>query len=357
VGGVADERKALPAPPPIRLPLEWVERKLGRAVDSAEARRILESLAFGVTEAETRVFQVTVPSWRATKDVSIKDDLVEEIGRMVGYDSIAPAAPMIPTVPLPRNAERAFHREARGIFVDQGFTEVYNYSFLSEEDVCAFGLDPAAHVRVSNPIASDQALLRTSLLQGIWKNIRENSKRREEFRIFEIGLEIHRSAEGLPDEIPHLVAALYARHGDGEAGLFELKRAAECFLPGAIAKPAEPRPFEHPARAARVLWRGRTVGRLFELHPSLVGFGRAAVVDLDLRIVQSLGGAETKYTPIRRYPRARSIFRWSPAHANTPGTWKPPSFRSPARFSNPSSSSASTPARRSKKAAKASRSV
>jgi len=302
VGGVADEKREIPAPPPIRLPLEWVERKLGRAVDSAEARRILESLAFGVTEPEPRVFRVAVPSWRATKDVSIKDDLVEEIGRMVGYDSIAPAAPLFPATAPPRNPEREFHREARGIFVDQGFTEVYNYSFLSEEDVRAFGLDPAAHVRVSNPIASDQALMRTSLLPGIWKNIRENSKRREEFRIFEIGLEIHQRAGELPEETPHLVAALFSRHGDGEAGLFEAKRAAECFLPGAQAQPAEARPFEHPARAAHVLWRGETVGRLFELHPSLVECGRAAILDLDLRIVQTIGGAERKYAPIRRYP-------------------------------------------------------
>ena len=99
----------------------------------------------------------------------------------------------------------------RNIFVDQGFTEVYNYSFLSEEAVRAFGFDPAAHVRVTNPIASDQALMRTSLLPGIWRNITENAKHRESFRLFEIGLEIHKRHEGLPDEVPHLVAAIYDR--------------------------------------------------------------------------------------------------------------------------------------------------
>ena len=103
----------------------------------------------------------------------------------------------------------------RNLCIDHGFTEVYNYSFLSEESVRAFGFDPAAHMRVPNPIASDQELMRASLLPGIWRNVTENAKHRESFRIFEIGLEIHPRPEGLPDEIPHLVAALYDRQDGG----------------------------------------------------------------------------------------------------------------------------------------------
>jgi phenylalanyl-tRNA synthetase beta chain len=301
-GGMADEKRAMDAPPPIELPLDWLQSKLGRTIEAAEVRRILESLAFGVTEAKPGVFSVFVPSWRATKDISVKDDLVEEVGRMIGYDSITPQAPLVPSVVPPGNPERAFQHEVRNIFVDQGFTEVYNYSFLSEDTVRAFGLDPDAYLRVTNPIASDQALLRNSLLPGIWKNIQENSKHRENFRLFEIGHEIHKPYEGLPDEVPHLVAAMYDRNGDGAAGLFEIKRAAECLMPGASACPAEAAPYEHPARAAEILWKGERVGRIFELHPSLVETGRAAVLDLDLRIVRGLSAQEMKYTPIRRYP-------------------------------------------------------
>jgi phenylalanyl-tRNA synthetase beta chain len=265
-------------------------------------RGILERLEFGVAEPRPRVFSVTVPSWRATKDVGIKDDLVEEVGRMVGYDSITPRAPLIPSSVPPGNPGRKFQHEVRNVIVDQGFTEVYNYSFISEEAARAFGFDPAAHERVANPIASDQALMRTSLLPGMWKNIIENSKHRDAFRLFEIGLEIHKRGSGLPEEIPHLAAALYDRQGDGAAGLFEIKRAAECLMPGARACPAEARPFEHPARSAEIVWKGQTAGRLFELHPSLVESGRAAVLDLDLRVVESLSAGEIKYTAIRRYP-------------------------------------------------------
>jgi len=302
VGGVAESKRERPLPPPIDLPLDWLDRKLGRAVPAAEVRDILERLEFQVTEPEPRLFRVTVPSWRATKDISIKDDLVEEVGRMVGYVSIEPQAPLVPSRVPPANPTRKFQHEVRNIFVDQGFTEVYNYSFLSEEAVRAFGLDPADHVRVTNPIASDQALMRTSLLPGILRNVLENAKHRESVRLFEIGLEIHKSGAALPDEVAHLVAALYDRQGDGRTGIFEIKRAAECLLPGAEAIPAAARAFEHPARSADLRWREQIVGRIFELHPKLVESGRAAIGDLDLRVIEALSGAEVKFTPIRRYP-------------------------------------------------------
>jgi phenylalanyl-tRNA synthetase beta chain len=304
VGGLADQMRAMTAPPAIVLPLVWLERKLGRTIEPAQVRRILESLAFGVTETEPGVFVVTVPSWRATKDVAVKDDLVEEVGRMVGYDSIAPVAPLVPAAVPPGNPTRRFQHEVRSLFVDNGFTEVYNYSFLSEESVRAFGFDPAAHIRVTNPIASNQELMRSSLLPGIWKNVTDNARYRETFRLFEIGMEIHRREEGLPEEIPHLVAALYDRllHDANDGAIFELKRVAECLLPGARTVPTEARAYEHPARAAEIHWKSAVVGRLFELHPRFVENGRAAILDLDLRLVESLSADRTKYTPIRRYP-------------------------------------------------------
>jgi len=302
LGGVADQKKEFVPPPPIDLPLDWLAHKLGRAIDPSEVSRILERMAFGVTQTNRGVFTVTVPSWRATKDITIKDDLVEEVGRMVGYDSITPQAPLVSAAVPRENTGRRFQHEARQVFADQGFTESYNYSFLSEETVRVFGFDPAAHIRVANPIASDQALMRASLLPGLWRNVTENLKHRDAFRIFEIGLEIHKRSQGLPDEVPHLAAAIYERHGDGSPALFEIMRAAECLLPGAQACPAPPRSFEHPARAADLLWRGETAGRFFELHPSLLEAGRAAFLDLDLRVVERLSAADKKYTPIRRYP-------------------------------------------------------
>jgi phenylalanyl-tRNA synthetase beta chain len=302
VGGVADAKRDFASPPPITLPMDWLARKLGRAIEMPEVVRILESLAFDVTETSPQVLSVTVPSWRATRDISIKDDLVEEVGRMIGYGSIPIQPPALPVVPPRRNEERLFHREVRAALVELGFTEVYNYSFVNEEEVRALGLDPADHVKVTNPISSDQGLMRTSLLAGIRRNINQNVKQFDEFRLFEIGREIHRQPAGLPQEIPHLAAVVSARD-DGRAGLMELKRVAEHLMPGCEMVPAEPRSYEHPVRAAEVHWQGQATGRLFELHPSLVETGRAAVMDVDLAVLQALSAAgERRYVPIRRYP-------------------------------------------------------
>jgi len=302
-GGLVDEKRPLPEPPEVELSVGWVARKLGRDIAAAEIHDILQSLGFGVREVRSDVLWVTIPSWRATKDISLKDDLVEEVGRMVGYDSITPVAPaVLDTVP-PQEESRGFYRAARAIFTAQGFTEVHNYSFVSEDLARKFGFEPDDHVRVANPIASDQNLLRTSLLPEIYGNITENRKHFERFRLFEIGREIHKQASGLPREITHLVAVIYSKD-EGAADLFELKRAAECLMPGAEACPAAARAYEHPARSGEILWRGERVGRIFELHPNLLE-GRAGVLDLDLEIVQKLRPRDKTYTPLRRYPSSQ----------------------------------------------------
>jgi phenylalanyl-tRNA synthetase beta chain len=301
VGGLADQRKEVTPPRPILLPMDWLARKLGKDVDPAEVRDILQRLAFGVSEQARGVFSVTVPSWRATKDISVKDDLVEEVGRMIGYDSIQPRPPAVQSTVPPANGERLFHRKVRAVFAGQGFTEVYNYSFVAEAQARAFGMEPADHVTVANPIAPNQSLLRMSLLPELHGNVMENSKHLDAFRLFEIGREIHKQPQGLPREIPHLAAAIYSKEGDGVAGLFEIKRAAQCLLRGAEVRPAAAKPYEHPARAGEVHWRGAVVGRLFELHPSM-GEGRTAMLDLDLTRIQEIAPKETRYTPIRRYP-------------------------------------------------------
>jgi phenylalanyl-tRNA synthetase beta chain len=300
-GGLVDNWKRGPAPEPIALPMEWLSRKLGRMVEPAEVRRILESLEFDVEEKSAGVFAVGVPSWRATRDVTIKDDLLEEVGRMLGYDTVPPQAPLKPVERPWVNEARLLHHDVRVTCAAQGFTETYNYSFISEEMARRFSLDPESHVRVANPISIENTLMRTTLLPGMHRNIVDNARFFGEFRLFEIGSEIHKREGELPDEAPHLMAAVYGK-GDGSAGLFELKRLAECLMPGCEVRPSPARVYEHPARSGVVLWRSTELGRLYELHPSLVEAGRAAILDIDLRRMQELGPVPRKYTPPRRYP-------------------------------------------------------
>jgi len=280
--------------------MDWLRRKLGLAVEAGQVRDILTRLEFKVRGTDD-VLEVTPPSWRATKDISIKDDLAEEVGRMVGYDAITPAPPAVLIGVPPENPQRKFLRGVRIRVADQGFTEVYNNSFLSEEEGARVSVSiPPIMSRWETRSHRIRRLMRLSLLPGIRKNLLENSKRFDSFRLFEIGREIHKQPAGLPVEITCLAAAIFARD-DGQAGLFEVKRTGECLMPGAALVPCAARPFEHPARAAEVHWRGTPVGRVFELHPSLVE-GRAAILYLNLESVQAATEAEQRYPAPRRYP-------------------------------------------------------
>ena len=296
VGGLADSWKQAAAPAPIIFTHDWMRRKLGREISENEVDEILSSLSFGVTR-DRGTFTVTVPSWRATKDISIKDDLVEEVGRIIGYDSIAPVAPSVPTRVAPQVPERLYYRRLRADLAANGYTEVYNYSFVNEEQAKRFALPVEDHIRVLNPIAAGQELMRTSLLPNVLKNIEHNRLNFDEFRFFEIGREIHKRAGELPEEVPHCAIVRYQKDGDGLAGLDELKRVA-----GVAAVPAEARAYEHPHRAADLIWEDQVVGRLFEFHPEMVETGRAQVAYLNLAKMFELQPALRKYTPLRRFP-------------------------------------------------------
>jgi phenylalanyl-tRNA synthetase beta chain len=306
VGGVADSYVPLPEVAPIILPPGFLDKKLGQSLPQPQITSILHALGFGVSESEDATLTVTVPSWRATKDISMKADLVEEIGRMVGYDSITPAPPLVASTVPPSNPLRLYLRKLRSQLVAQGFSEAHNYSFVTETAVKRFGLNLADHIAVRNPIASELTHLRRGLLPGLFNSILNNVRYQKEFRLFEIGNEIHpQPAPQLPSEIPHLAAVLYTALGD-EQDFFELKRVAECAFPGARLTVTNAAPYEHPARAAEIQWRGKSIGRLFELHPSLFQAegieGRAFLFDVDLRLALELEPHEIHYKPLRKYP-------------------------------------------------------
>ncbi len=308
IGGVIDNQTPPKLPAPITLPTSFVARKLGKTIEEHEITRILLSLGFATTVTSPGVLSVTVPSWRATKDISLKDDLVEEIGRMVGYGEIEPAPPLIASTVPPENPMRHFLRTLRQALVGQGFTEVHNYSFLTAADAQRFHLNLAEHIGVRNPIASELTHLRRSLIPGLFQNAVTNVRNFDEFRLFEIGNEIHPTQHaGLPYEVSHLAALLYDTHAD-EHSFFELKRVAECAFPHLLLTARlTPDFFEHPTRIADITWRDQLIGKLFELHPSLLASegleGRAFVFDVNVQVALELATRdEFKYKPLRKYP-------------------------------------------------------
>jgi phenylalanyl-tRNA synthetase beta chain len=297
-GGFTDVSESLGELPVIPLNLNVLDRKLGREIPQQEVVEILERLEFHTKPGGDRSLLVTVPSWRATKDVAVPDDLVEEVGRMVGYDTITPRPPLVECAPPPDDPKRNWLRDLRALLTSNGYTEVYNYSFLSDADAERFGLQPADTVRVLNPIASDQNILRSSLIPGIFATLELNRKHFASFRLFEMGREIHNQAPAMPREVLHLVAAIY----DAPSSLFELKRIAEAIAPEVrVEQVSETQGHEHPTRTANLILGEAKVGRLFESHPSMIE-GRAAILDLNLDRLLAERKPLSQYTPIRRYP-------------------------------------------------------
>ncbi len=290
--------------PKITLDLDWAERKLGRKLSTDEVIKIFRALVFGVEQAGPRKLVLTVPSWRATKDISIPEDLVEEIGRMVGYASITPQAPAVLAEPVPRNLEHEQQRAVRDALKGQGFTEVSNYSFISEAEATMFGYDTGKLLQVANPIVAEQKYMRPSLFPGIRRNLIDNSRYFSDFRLFEIGREYHKGKDGKPQERTHLMAAIFSRDTSG-ASVLEMKRVAQYVIPEFKLSPDKgDGKTMHPERSAHLESDGQRVGSLYELHPALLegARGRAALLDLDLDALRALPAQLRTYEPLRRFP-------------------------------------------------------
>ncbi|HEY2115924.1 MAG TPA: phenylalanine--tRNA ligase subunit beta, partial [Candidatus Angelobacter sp.] len=302
-------------PPKIQLNIDWAERKLGRKLSTDEVINIFKSLVFGVEQIEQRKLLITVPSWRATKDISIPEDLVEEIGRMVGYASIVPQAPAVLAAPTPRNLDHEQHRAIRAAMVGQGFTEVSNYSFISDADAAMFGYATPDLLRVANPIIAEQKYMRPTLLPGIYRNLSSNSRFFNDFRLFEIGREYSKGADGAPFERTHLMAAIYGRDITGE-NLKEMKRVLQYVAPNSyVIGTSDKNKAVHPERSGYVQLASMPVGWLYELHPGLLDRGRAAMLDLDLDALQALPSQRQAYRPLRRFPTSSfDLSIVAPAH-------------------------------------------
>jgi phenylalanyl-tRNA synthetase beta chain len=144
--------------------------------------------------------------------------------------------------------------------------------------------------------------MRPSLLPGIRRNLIDNSRYFADFRLFEIGREYHKAQDGKPLERTHLMAAIFTRDTSG-TNVLEMKRVAQYVVPDFKIVPEKGHSKTmHPERAAHIETGGHRVGHLYELHPSLLERGRAAILDLDLDALQALPMAPEKYQPLRRFP-------------------------------------------------------
>jgi phenylalanyl-tRNA synthetase beta chain len=291
IGPLECQDSVLPQRQQVSLRLARLERLLGVAVASQEASDILASLGLAPVERDG-VLHCQAPSWRF--DIAIEEDLVEEVARVRGFDRLPAEPPLAPAaMRAPAEASRSVHA-LRDRLASSGFQELVNFSFVAETAEDEFGMPPAQRVRVLNPIASQHAVMRSSLLSGLVANLRYNLNRQaERVRSFEIGRAFWRDA-GVEDG-PQSVAgvaqprrlALLACGPMAEAQWGRSARKVDFFdLRGEIedlvaplgleigcsaADPAfEPRLRAlHPGRRACIRLAGETIGVIGELHPEL----------------------------------------------------------------------------------------
>ena len=195
--GIVDEYPAPVKPWTIKLDLNYVNSLLGENVPVKVSQEILTSLGFEVKKAGKNL-NVVVPTFRL--DVLTQEDLIEEIGRVYGYEKIAPTAQLVSIKPPAINEQRTFVRNIKNILVGQGFSEVYNYAFYSQKDSEQARLQNFKHLELEAPGNLEQTILRVSLIPNLLKNVSENLKFAKELHLFEIGKVFLPSKNVLPTE-------------------------------------------------------------------------------------------------------------------------------------------------------------
>jgi phenylalanyl-tRNA synthetase beta chain len=251
-------------------------RIMGREYGEKECREVFDRLDFPVGVEEPGRWGVTVASHRF--DIEREIDLVEEVARLAGYDTIPVTYPESGAPEFSADDRFAKIVEDASEFLRvQGFTQAINLSFVSEKEwkrhAPLLGFDPADAIRLENPISDDTTMMRPHLLMGMLHNVASNVRRfHENVRLFEAGKAFGKSMAERHFEEPRMAFVLYGRRlpGDWSGGqaasdFYDAKAVAESLLSflGAVPVhflPAGSRPFLEPGKSAEILKGGEIVG-------------------------------------------------------------------------------------------------
>ena len=198
---VADNKKFSLNQGPISFELDWLKKFIGHDIKEEKIVKILTKLGFSIEvkkekDSGVSIIKVTIPTWRATKDISIKEDIAEEVARIYGYDNLDFEMPKIKIGTPIINKARVLEKKIKDILSAQaGATEVYNYSFVGEEQLKKMGIDYSNYIRLANPISQNHTMLRQGLATNMIGSIMVNQARQKEIRLFEIG-EIYINSDG-----------------------------------------------------------------------------------------------------------------------------------------------------------------
>ncbi|MGC8117375.1 phenylalanine--tRNA ligase subunit beta [Metapseudomonas otitidis] len=306
----------LPSVAPVILRAERIAQMLGMEMDAAEVERLLAALGLGVTSIAPGQWRVSVPSHRF--DISLEVDLIEELGRLYGYNRLPVRYPQARLAPRAR-AESAVELPAlRRLLVARGYQEAITYSFIDPKWFELF--NPGAKpLMLANPISNDMAAMRSSLWPGLVKALQHNLNRQQSrVRLFESGLRFVGQLEGLKQEA--MIAGVVCgkrlpeawAHGREGVDFYDVKADVEALLGAAGALdaftfvPGE-HPALHPGQTARIERDGKLVGYLGAIHPEL-----AKSLDLDqpvylfeLVLAEVMSGRLPTFSELSRFPEVR----------------------------------------------------
>lgn len=298
----------------IELTLARVEGVLGVKVPIFEVVQYLALQGLSVKKVNGKdALSVTIPTRRP--DLCDEWDLIEEIGRMRGYEKIAPVAPVLPLVALPENPVKRFERGAKETLAQIGFIEIMTYSFYGTREIEAFGWAETGHVELANPLNPDQTHLRKSLVPSLLRKVKENLRHTETFALFEWESVFEKSRKTEVQETKMLVLTSVSRK-KGEQEFFRLKGSLENFLESLgidgveYVRHVAPEAGDewHRTQSADIVVRGKTLGTIGTLMPFILkNFGitaGCAVAVLDVEVLRTSVHAETLFRPLPRFPFA-----------------------------------------------------
>ena len=291
----------------------YVDRYTGIQIDGDTIVHTLEALGFAVTRDGDN-FSVTVPSWRATKDVTIKADIIEEITRVYGYDNFAVHTASAPLYPVRPETEKTVEDRIKDILVKRfSLHEVHSYIWAYYDEYKALGLAVEDNVKLLNATNPNIETLRRSMIPTQLCQVRSNTAFAPSFGIFEIG----RTVDGLDEngmcrEYKKLAITLFSKTDSTETLYLSLRDMLAVLAADIKHKPLSftaaeaSHDYQHPRNLNTVLCDGVALGELGVVHPTVAKKidKKAAIVyaEIDVRAFSEIADAGIVYREPSRFP-------------------------------------------------------
>ena len=310
VGGMVDVCCETREPSRVPFEPERINHILGTDLTKEEMLSYLARVELAYDE---KTNEIVAPTFR--QDIHCTADVAEEVARFYGYDKIPTTLPKGESTTGKLPFKLRIEQVARDIAEYCGFSEGMTYSFESPKVFDKLRIPEDSDLRkvitISNPLGEDYSIMRTTTLNGMLSSLATNYNRRNKnVRLYEIGkvyLPKSLPLTELPDERVHFTLGMY---GDGD--FFDMKGVCEEFFEKAGMKkkvhytPDSGKPYLHPGRQARILYEGKAVGYLGEVHPLVAdayGIGeKAYIAVIDILDILEFAGFDHKYTGIAKYP-------------------------------------------------------